>query len=109
MRYLATLLAFVAAPAFAVSAVADLPDQTTTHCVLEMDGTWGADVPVVTVSGVRVCSFDVTGVASGAHSARAKAVKNDAVWGRLESAPSAPLAFTKPSAPGVPSGIRLVP
>jgi hypothetical protein len=110
-RYLlALLLAFVVPPALAVTAVADLPTQTTTHCTFQVDGAaWGADVPSVTVGGVRVCALDVTGIAAGAHSILVKAVVVDPLWGRLESAPSSPLAFTRPQAPAAPAGIRLVP
>ena len=108
LRYFA-LLAFAAAPAWAAPfLVADLPDQSTTHCRLSLDGAaFGPDVPV---SGTpKVCRFDMAPTEVGAHSARAVAVNADPVWGRQESAPSAPFAFTRPSGPAVPAGTRLVP
>jgi hypothetical protein len=87
---------------------ADLPDQATTHCALSLDGAaFGPDAPV---SGTpKTCKVDLASVAPGAHSARLVAVKADAVWGRQESAPSAPFPFTRPGAPATPSGSRLVP
>ena len=111
IRYLlATILAFVVSPALAVTVVGDLPDQTTTHCAFQFDGgAWGADTPVVTISGQRLCAVDVSGISEGAHTVAAKAVKNDPLWGRLESVPSSPLAFTRPAAPAAPAGTRLVP
>jgi hypothetical protein len=104
------LLALVAQQAQAVTVVGDLPDQTTTHCQFRFDGgAWGADTPVVTISGTRLCAVDISGIAEGAHTVDAKAVKQDALWGRLESAPSVPFAFTRPAAPASPTGTRLVP
>lgn len=109
-RYLlATILAFVVSPAQAVSVVADLPDQTTTHCIMEFDSVWGTETAVVTISGTRLCAFDVSAVPEGAHNVRMRAVKNDPLWGRLESVPSSPLSFTRPAAPAAPAGTRLVP
>lgn len=107
-RYIAALC-FVAAPAAAAPYLeADLPDQTTTHCALSLNGgAFGPDTPVVGVP--RRCRHDLAAVPVGVNSVRVVAVKDEAVWGRQESAPSAPFVFTRPSAPGAPSGSRLVP
>ena len=110
LRYLLALLAAVATPALAVTVVGDLPDQTTTHCAFRFNGgAWGSDMPVVTISGQRLCAVDVSGIAEGAHTVDAKAIKNDPLWGRLESVPSSPLAFTRPAAPAAPVSTRLAP
>ena len=87
---------------------ADLAEQTVTHCKLALDGgAFGPDVPV---SGTpRVCRHDLSGTATGAHSAVLVAVADDPIWGRRESAPSAPFAFTRPGVATPPGGIRLVP
>jgi len=88
--------------------VADLPDQSTTHCALSLDGAaFGPDA--LATGTPKVCRYDLASVSVGAHSARLIAVNADPVWGRQESAPSAPFAFTRPSGPAVPGGTRLVP
>jgi hypothetical protein len=61
----------------------------------------------VTSSTVRF-KFDVGAVTSGNHTLKVKAYKNDAVWGRLESA-EAVFTFARPAAPAVPAGLRLAP
>lgn len=108
-RLLALCLSLFAASVYAAPFLeADLPDQGTTHCRLSLDGgAFGPDVPVVGTP--RVCRHDLVGTTVGAHSARLVAVNADAVWGRQESAPSAPFAFTRPAGPTPPAGTRLVP
>jgi len=61
----------------------------------------------VTASTVRF-KFDVGSVTAGSHTIRVKAFKNDAAWGRLESA-EAVFTFSRPAAPAVPAGLRLAP
>jgi hypothetical protein len=105
------MIAALLAPSVGLAApfvVGDLPDQTTTHCILELDGVWGTDVPVSGTT-TKECKFDVASVSSGAHTARAKAVKVDAAWGRQESVPSAPFVFTRPVAPAAPATLRVAP
>ena len=72
----------------------------------------GATAPIIspaqTVTGGVRLHYDVSAVTNGNHTVTVQAVRVDALWGRLESAASAPFAFTKPSAPDVPSGIGLV-
>jgi len=106
---LAAILALCASGVHAAPfVVADLADQTTTHCTLSLDGgAFGPDVPVVGTP--KQCKHDLTAVTVGAHSARLVAVKVDSVWGRLESAPSSPLAFSRPATPAAPSGPTLTP
>lgn len=110
MNKLLALLALVAAPAFSAPfLVADLADQTVTHCKLAMDGAaYGPDVPV-TATTPKLCRIDLSGTATGAHSAVLVAVADDPIWGRRESAPSAPFAFTRPGVATPPAGTRLVP
>lgn len=110
LRYFAFLLAFVVSPAFAAPFLeADLSDQSTTHCKLSLDGgAFGPEVPV-TATTPKLCRVDMSGTAVGAHSAVLVAVADDPIWGRRESAPSAPFAFTRPGVATPPGGIRLVP
>lgn len=110
LRPFALLIAFVVSPAWAAPFLeADLADQTTTHCRLSLDGgAFGPDVPV-TATVPKLCRVDLQGTTVGAHDARLIAVAADAVWGRRESAPSAPFAFTRPGVATPPAGIRLVP
>jgi len=61
----------------------------------------------VTSSTVRF-KFDVGAVTSGNHTLKVKAYKNDAVWGRLESA-EAVFTFAVPGAPTATQGLRLAP
>ena len=94
----------MAAPFF----VADLPDQTTTHCQFQLNGgAWSLDMPVI--GTLRICFVDANAlnVQPGPNTLLARAVKVDAGWGRLESAPSAPFSFTRPAAPSTPSTPRL--
>lgn len=99
---------FAANAAAAPFIEADLPDQSTTHCKLSLDGgVFGPEVPVVGTP--RICRHDMQGTAVGAHEVRLVAVATDAIWGRRESVPSAPFAFTRPGVATPPGGIRLVP
>ena len=72
----------------------------------------GAATPIIspaqTVTGGVRLHHDVGTISTGNHSVTVKAARADALWGRLTSAASSPFAFTKPSAPDVPSGIGLV-
>jgi hypothetical protein len=61
----------------------------------------------VTSSTVRF-KFDVGAVTSGNHTLKVKAYKNDAVWGRLESA-EAVFTFARPAAPSGATGLKLSP
>ncbi len=61
----------------------------------------------VTSSTVRF-KFDVGAVTSGNHTLKVKAYKNDAVWGRLESA-EAVFTFARPAGVSAPAGVTLAP
>lgn len=106
--FLLISLSLFSLPALAVEVVGDLPDQTTTHCAFRLDGgPWTADLPVVGTP--KRCEYAVDSVTAGPHNIVAKAIKIDPVWGRLESADSVPLAFSKPASPVAPSGLTLTP
>lgn len=106
MKRLALLALFPFAASAAPFVVGDLPDQSTTHCILEFDGTWGQDAPATGTP--KICKFDVSTVTRGQqHTVRMKAVRIDAVQGREESAPSAPFSFTLLAPPAAPSTPRL--
>jgi hypothetical protein len=82
--------------------------QKPTHCGLLLDAKAKVDVPVATdASGNPFCQFDLSSVTSGAHRIKATAIIIDPVWGRQESAESLPLDFSRPGAPGVPSGLLI--
>lgn len=68
---------------------------------------WSADKAYYQGAVVRECHDDLSSVALGRHIVRAKSVSVDAVWGRQESAPSDPLAFSRPGLPAAPTGVRL--
>lgn len=79
-----------------------------THCGLLLNSAAKVDVPVaLDAAGNPYCRFDIGTVGTGAHVVKATAVLLDAVWGRLESAESLPLSFSRPAAPGVPSSLKL--
>ena len=77
--------------------------------LVSLDGGAVVESPAdpVTASTVRF-KFDVGSVTAGSHTIRVKAFKNDAAWGRLESA-EAVFTFSRPAAPAVPAGLRLAP
>jgi len=77
--------------------------------LVSLDGGAVVESPAdpVTASTVRF-KFDVGAVTSGNHTLKVKAYKNDAVWGRLESA-EAVFTFARPAAPAVPGGLQLAP
>ena len=55
-----------------------------------------------------LCKWDAASVTPGAHVIRMTAIVNgDPVWGTQESVQSAPLNFTRPTSPTVPSTPRL--
>lgn len=115
------LFAFLAALAVAAFSHAapfaqmDLPTaQDATHCQLAFCNAtggacaaYGANVPVT--GAPKICRVDVASAAPGAQSVRMKAVVIDATWGNLTSPESAHFPFTRPAAPGAPSGGALVP
>ncbi len=77
--------------------------------VVSMDGGPVVESPAdpVTSSTVRF-KFDVGAVTSGNHTLKVKAYKNDAVWGRLESA-EAVFTFARPAGVSAPAGVTLAP
>lgn len=110
LLYLAVLVPMAAQPApFVVSD----PSQDTpqpTHCGLLLDATPKVDVAVAKDSaGKAYCQFDVAGLAIGTHTFKATFVLNDPVWGRLESAVSAPFELSRPGSPNAPAGLGLKP
>lgn len=114
MRYfLAIALCLFAANVYAAPfVVSDAYPAASTQpdgFTVSMDGGPVVESPAdpVTASTVRF-KFDVGSVTSGSHTIRVKAYKNDAAWGRLESA-EAVFTFTRPAAPAAPNGLQLAP
>jgi hypothetical protein len=92
--------------------VSDPLDSRATHCGFQVDDAARKDVPVATTGTTntsKICRYDAASLTDGPHTITATAVAIDPTWGRLESAPSAPFALTKPASPGVPTGFKLVP
>lgn len=86
--------------------VSNALSASATHCGWVINGTAKTDVPVGVSGSTKTCAFDATSLPAGNHTAVATAVVVDAVWGRLESASTAPFAFAKPGPLGAPSGLR---
>jgi hypothetical protein len=106
--FLLTLVAAHATAAPFVISDAYTSGLSPTHCGLLLDAQAKVDVPVaLDAQGRPYCKFDLAPVATGAHRIRATAVIIDPVWGRLESAESLPFDFSRPGAPGVPSGLLI--
>ncbi len=115
MRYiLAAILCLAAAyPAYAAPYVVSDPYPADAvqpdGFAVSLDGGPVVETPAdpVTASTVRF-RFDVGTVASGSHTLLIKAYKQDAVWGRLESA-EAVFTFARPAAPSGATGLKLSP
>lgn len=109
--FLVTACESQAAPFLVSDPVPNTATQPS-HCQLTMDSVAGQDVEVVVnADGSVNCKFDLASLAYGSHTATAKHVLSD-VWGRIESASSAPYTFTKTNPSTVtlsaPKGWRIV-
>lgn len=81
-----------------------------TICQVWLDtATVGVDSPVVVDATGTYCHYDIAAVTVGAHTVKAKFITIDPVWGRLESALTAPINFTRPGPPQAPAGLILAP
>jgi len=69
--------------------VSDPIDQRATHCGWQMDGGQRTDALVAASGADKICKLDLASLAGGSHTVNAPAVAVDAIWGRLESPPSA--------------------
>jgi hypothetical protein len=78
-----------------------------THCGYQIDGGTRADFPVATAGSTVICKVDLAGISNGKHDVNLTAVIVDAVWGRVESPPSANFTFVKPGPSTAPTGISL--
>jgi hypothetical protein len=104
-----TILAMLLAVSFAAQA-APFVEATVVSgvvsCNVVLDGGAKVNIPATALK----CRYDVGAVAAGSHSVTMTAVSaSDPVWGTQESAPSAPLNFTRPALVTAPSGLVLVP
>ena len=90
--------------------VSDPTLQGVTYCGSVLDGGVKVD-SIVAVSPLgKSCKIDVGSAATGNHSITASFVNVDQVYGRVESAMSAPLDFTVPGKSLNGTGVlRLVP
>lgn len=110
MRYLVALGLLVSCAVQAAPFVVSGPlDARATHCGFATDGGARTDIVVATSGTDKICKMDLAGLTTGSHVVNATAVAVDAVWGRLESAPSANFTFAVPTIPAVPSGLKLTP
>lgn len=111
MKRLAMLVLLSSLPSLAANVEANV-DPGVTSCGVFLDAapkvTIAVTAPVPPATQAK-CRFDVQGVSTGAHNVRMTAIRDDPIWGLLESAQSPPFAFAKPSAPSVPASPALVP
>ena len=98
-------------PAIAMGArvISDPIAAIATHCGFVTDGGAKVDVPVAMSGANKICSLDISTIAVGSHTITATAVAISPEWGRLESAPSVPFTFVRPSPPSVPTNFRMTP
>ena len=111
MKYLLAISLMLAAT-YASAApfiVSDPVDSRATHCGWQFNAEARVDVPVALSGADKFCKADLAGRAVGTYAVTATAVAIDPIWGRLESEPSAPFDFARPSLPGVPGGLMLAP
>lgn len=105
--YAALLVGGAQAAPFVVS---DPVDPATAQCGVLLDAAPKVIITVTVAAGVKTCKYDLATLASGSHSIRMTAITlNDPVWGSQESAPSVPLAFSKPAVPAPPASLVLSP
>ena len=100
------LLALSAGVVYAAPFVVSDPTlQGVTHCGSVLDGGTKVDSLVAVSPLGKSCKIDIGTVGVGNHSIAASFVNIDPIYGRVESAMSAPFDFTVPSktlnAPGV--------
>lgn len=105
------LILLLCAPAYAGPFVVSDPVPATavqpTHCGVWLDTQARTEIEVTPSAAGPYCKYDVGTVTIGSHTLRMTHVRKDAVWGDMESAQSAPLAFQRPAVPGVPAGVSL--
>jgi len=91
--------------------VSDLLDSRADKCGVFLDAVPKVTVPValavLPVVG-NICKYSVAFVTVGVHSITMTAINSldTTVWG--ESAQSVPLSFTRPTAIGIPTNLRMV-
>jgi hypothetical protein len=76
-------------------------------CTLNTGAVQDVVADVVTPTTKRL-KYDAVGAISGSNTLKIKAYKNDALWGRLESA-EVNFTFPRPAAPSGATGVRLAP
>jgi hypothetical protein len=91
--------------------VSDMSPQLANKCGIVLDTSSKVESDTETVTGGKRCKYDISGVLVGQHTIKASYISIDPVWGRAESAYSAPLVFTRPVAatPVAPTGLVLTP
>lgn len=91
--------------------VSDPTTQTVTHCGYLLDSATKVDIPVVSVTGGKICKIDLQPVSTGTHSIKLTFVNIDPVWGRSESVETSPFSLTRPSSTvtNTPAGLAIIP
>ena len=110
MKSLFALLALFPAVAFASPFVVSDPstDLRPTECGYHVDGGPRLSSPVAKdATGKPYCKIDMASISAGNHTITATFAYTDDVWGFQESAPSVPLAFSRPSPSVAPGPLRL--
>jgi hypothetical protein len=101
------MLTIPAASSWAVSVVSDPLNVNTAFCGARLDTGTRVNSPVAVAGTVKTCKIDISTVAVGTHTIDATAVPAVGTP-YTESAPSAPLTFTRPAPPVTPTGLTLI-
>lgn len=113
MKTLITIfICLFAVNAYAVDVVSDAYPAGTTQpdgflCTLNSNAVQDVVADVVTPTTKRL-KYNADNAVDGSNTLKVKAYKNDAIWGRLESA-EVNFTFQRPAAPSGVVGTRLVP
>ena len=90
--------------------VSDPTVEEVTHCGYILDSNDKVDSPVEVVTEGKRCHIDLAGLPVGNHTIKATFANIDPVWGRSESAESAPFSLVRPTVEltVTPSGLVLI-
>lgn len=105
-----SLISSLALGAPFVASDANIDTIQPTFCGVYVDALAKVEAPVVKdAAGKAYCKVDVGTLAVGSHTVKVTHIVKDPIWGTLESAQSAPFAFSRPTISTTPVGLELVP
>ena len=112
-RFLVIILSLMSSLALGapfVASDASLDTIQPTVCGVYVDALAKVEAPIVKdAAGKAYCKVDVGPLAAGAHTVKVTHIIKDPSWGNMESAQSAPFAFSRPTTPTTPVGLELLP